>query len=164
MKMAPIKEWRCAQHGDFDGSHPICPSMGCASEHVERVFRTPVGISKGNYKRFDAGLRRTADVMGIRNFRTAHEGEAGYAGRAAEADAPIGQKLLWGPQEVQKVMGVSLANQLQAAQQPLSVPNRDPGTDPYLTVNNGMRASATTLGITRQVLPPAEIIREKAAP
>lgn len=152
--MAVLKEWKCAAHGVFEGTHPICPHLGCASERVERVFLTPVSVSQGRYARFDRGLRATADRMGISNFRTAHEGETAFAGRAQ--DTPIGSKVLWG-NEVQKVMGRSFAEQMGAAQAPLSVPGRDASKDPYLTVNNGMRATATELGITQSRLPKAEV-------
>ena len=69
--MAVIKEFKCAKHGDFEGTHPICPHLGCASENVVRDFRTPVGVSQGRYARFDRGLRNTSERMGIGDFRTA---------------------------------------------------------------------------------------------
>jgi hypothetical protein len=148
--MAIIREWKCARHGDFEGSHPLCPEMGCDSARVERAFRTPVAIGQGKYARFDAGLRKSADMMGIDNWKTARPGETGFAGRA-----PIGARVLWGD-EVAKEMGAPLAEQMAVAARPLSVAGKDPATDPYLTVNNGMRATANELGITKAVRPPAE--------
>lgn len=155
--MAVLKEFKCAQHGDFEGTHPICPALGCISENVERVFRTPVGISQGKYKRFDAGLRRTAEGMGISDFRTGKEGDTAFAGRA-----PIGQEVLWGG-DVQKVMGRSFADQMQAAQAPLHVPAIEAAkpNDPHLTVNNGMRTTATELGLTQSRLPRAEVTLDR---
>lgn len=152
--MAVLREFKCAQHGDFEGTHPICPAMGCISEHVERVFRTPVSISKGRYKRFDAGLRRTSERMDISNFHTAREGETAFSGRA-----PIGQELLWGS-DVQRVMGRSFPEQMAAAAAPLTVPTAKPD-DPYLTVNNGMRATATEMGITQGRIPKAEVTLDR---
>ena len=148
-----MKEWKCALHGSFDGTHPICPTLGCMSENVEREFRTPPGVSKGLYQRFDAGLRRSAERMKIDNWRTARAGETAFAGRGT--DAPIGTEVLWGAEAVQKTMGVSFAAQMQAAAQPLNLPAK--GDDPYVRVNNGMRAAANTIGITKSVLPKAEI-------
>lgn len=153
--MSVIKEWKCAAHGGFEGTHPICPEMGCESADVQRDFRTPVGISKGQYSRFDRGLRKTADMMQISDWKTARPGESSFAGRGAEA--PLGTEVLWGAKAVEQKMGVPFANQMTAAAQPLTVPGRDPASDPYVRVNSGMRAAANTLGLTRQVLPPAEV-------
>ena len=155
--MSVIKEWKCGRHGGFEGTHAICPVMGCESENVEREFRTPVSVSQGKYKRFDAGLRKTADRMGIPDWKTAREGEAGFAGRAN----PLGTQVLWG-NDVQKEMGVPFAQQMQAAAKPLTVEGKDPKKDPYLTMNNGMRATANELGITRAVRPMAEVTTHKA--
>ena len=44
---------------------------------------------------------------------------------------------------------------MQGAQQPLQVEGKDPAKDPYLTINNGMRATATELGITQSRIPKA---------
>lgn len=159
--MPVLKEWRCAAHGDFEGTHPICPSMGCMSDHVERAFRTPVGISQGKYRRFENGLRTTAERMGISDWRTAREGEAGFAGRA-----PLGSEILWGD-EVKKhpeMGGRSFSQLTAAAQQPLAVDR--PANDPYVTINSGMRTAATELGITQSRIPRAEItgdLRDKRA-
>ena len=151
--MAVIKEWKCAAHGDFEGSHPICPELGCDSASVERAFRTPVSVSQGKYKRFDGGLRQTADRMNIANWKTAREGESSFAGRA-----PIGQELLWG-KDIEKTMGRPMAQQIAAAQAPLKLPGKDVAKDPYLTMNNGMRAVANEVGLTQGRLPKAEITR-----
>lgn len=155
--MAVLKEWKCAEHGSFDGTHPICPSPGCFSENVEREFRTPPSIGTGKLKAFDAGIRRTAEGLGIRNFRTAYrEGDVSFAGRSVDNTTPIGKELLWG-RDVERVMGAPMAQQIAAAQAPLTVPNKDPAKDPYLRVNSGMRSAATTIGLTQRALPPAEI-------
>lgn len=151
--MAVNKEWRCGQHGDFEGTHPICPHYGCFSENVERVFITPVSVSRGQYGRFDKGLRRTSEMMNIPNWKTAREGEVAFAGRA-----PLGSEVLWGD-EVKKhpdFGGRGFSQLMQTAAQPLTVAGKD-STDPYLTHNNGMRSTATELGITASTLPKAEI-------
>ena len=162
-----MKDWKCAAHGSFEGTHPICPEMGCLSEKVEREFRTPVSVSQGKYNRFDRGLRKTADMMHIPNWKTARAGETGFAGRGQ--DAPLGTQVLWG-NEVGKAPGFegkSFASLSAQAAQPLTeVAQRMApdvaAKDPYIVKNNGMRAAATTLGVTRQVLPPAELTRSLA--
>lgn len=150
--MAIMKEWKCEKHGHFEGTHPICPQMGCDSENVERAYLTPVSISAGQYKRFDAGLRKTSEMMNIPNWKTARQGEVGFEGRA-----PLGQEVLWGD-EVKTVMGKPFGEMVQQAQAPLSVPGKE-ANDPYLTHNNGLRAVANTTPIFNAPLPKAEITR-----
>lgn len=155
--MSVLKEWKCAVHGSFEGSHPICPAYGCVSEKVEREFLTPINIRSAGTRNTDRGLRRTVDSMRLRDLRSSrHEGDVSYAGRAQENKTPIGSELLWG-RDVERVMGKPFAAQVQAAQAPLVVPGKNAKVDPYLTHNSGMRSAATTLGITQRTLPPAEI-------
>ena len=150
--MAVMKEFKCKKHGSFEGTHPICPQMGCDSEHVEREFRTPVSVSQGKYQRFDAGLRKTSEMMDIPNWKTARAGEVGFHGRA-----PIGQEVLWGD-DVKNVMGKPFAQMTQEAGASLNVPGKD-ANDPYVTHNNGLRAVANTTPIFNAPLPKAEITR-----
>ena len=160
--MSIMKEWKCALHGAFDGTHPICPEMGCMSEHVEREFRTAPAYHNGLTARTDRGLRKSADMMGISNWKSARMGESSFAGRGV--DAPLGTEVLWG-NEVAKhpaMAGRSFAQLATAAAQPLDarqlgITPEKAAVDPYLTKNNGMRAAATTLGVTKRALPPAEI-------
>ena len=165
--MSVMKEWKCAAHGSFEGTHPICPTLGCLSDAVEREFRTAPSIRSGMTDRTDRGLRKTADMMRINNWRSARAGESSFAGRGV--DAPLGTEVLWG-NEVAKHPGMggrSFAALTQAAATPLdpaslNMPPERAAVDPYLTKNNGMRAAATTLGVTRNVLPPAEVTRPLA--
>ena len=110
--MSVMKEWECAEHGVFDGTHPICPEVCCASDKVTRVFLTPPTISDGMLKRFNKGLQKSADMMGIGNFRTAREGESAYGN--------AGKGMLWG-NDVQKVLGVDMATLQAQAAVPLNV-------------------------------------------
>jgi hypothetical protein len=165
-----IKEWQCATHGFFEATHPICPGNNCDSDHVERAFITPVGISKGKYAAFDRGLRESAERMGIRNFKTVRGEEVSFGGRAAQENATLGTEVLWGDQ-VGKKMGRPMEQQIAQAATPLHLP---PDTkvnprDPHLTHNSGMRNLAndpSAPGILRspQVLPPAEIKGAKGDP
>ena len=140
--------------------------MGCLSENVTREFRTPVSLSKGQYNRFDRGLRKTADMMGVSNWKTARPGESSFAGRGV--DAPLGTEVLWG-NEVAKhpaMGGRSFAALTAEAARPLdtsqlSLSPEKAAVDPFVRVNSGMRAAATTLGVTRKSLPPAEITAVK---
>lgn len=153
--MAVMKEWRCKAHGDFPGTHPICPSMGCQSKNVERVFLTPPRIGNAQHKRFDAGMRNTADRMGITNWNDAREGETSFSGRGAP-----GTEVLWGS-DIQKVTGKPMQEMVNQAQAPLSVQRSD-GTVDTLTDNNALRQVARESGITMNRIPTAERTVHKA--
>jgi len=146
--VAIIKEFVCISHGPFEGSHPICPAMGCDSGEVTREIRSAPAISKGKFKRFDASTRRSADLMGINDFRTGREGDVSFKGRGTEA--PLGMDLLWG-NEVEKKMGKSFSHLTGMAQQPLHVPMKD-GVK-TITRNNAIADMAESAGITRRALP-----------
>lgn len=153
--MAVLREWKCAHHGSFESSHPICPNFGCESEAVEREFRTAVSIVSSGRRRFDNGIKQTVDGMRLGNLRTAHrDGDSSYGGDKARE---LGTEILWGD-EVKKrpeFRGMGFDALTQQAQQPFSVQRRD-GSVETLTDNNGMRQAANEVGITKRVLPKAE--------
>lgn len=142
--MSVIKEWKCAKHGTFDSSHPICPALGCRSDKVERVFLTPVGVKSEFVTRHEKGMRRLAEAYGQSDWKTARAGETSIK-------APVGQKLLWG-NEVQKELGMGITELTARTAQPFTVQRNDGKTE---TVPHGMRLAATELGLTQRVLPPA---------
>lgn len=156
--MAVLKEWRCAIHGDFDSTHPLCPNFGCESEQVERIFKTPVGTRSDATRRFDAGIRKSADMMGISNFKSAKGGDTSFAGRAAEENETIGSRVLWGDEIAKPVnqggLGVPFNQLTMQAQQPLVV-NRADGSQVSLTSNNAMAEAATEMGVTARRIPKA---------
>lgn len=153
--MAVMKEWRCAQHGDFPGTHPICPTLGCRSQKVERVFLTPPRIGNANHRRFDQGMRDSADRMGIGNFKDARPGESSFAGRGAE----LGTEVLWG-NDVKKHMGMSFDQLSNQAAAPFTV-NRADGSTATLTENNALKQVAVESGITMNRIPKAEVTVHK---
>jgi hypothetical protein len=146
-----IKEWACLEHGAFEASHAICPAFGCDSAHVTQEFRTPVGIKSAWTKRSDAGLRKSSDMYGISNFRSARPGEAAYGGDKARE---LGQEVLWG-NDIQRKMGHSFSELTSLAAKPLVVNKRDGSGQVRLERNNAMREAATELGITRRRVPHA---------
>ena len=145
------QEWNCLEHGIFDSSHPICPNFGCESKFVTQEFRTAPTIGTSFRKRFDAGIRRSSDLMGGANFRTAKAGEQAFGGQAAK-DA--GTEVLWGDQS-RKVLGRSFRELQAMAAQPLVVPKRDGSGVLRMDRNNGMADAANEVGITRRRLPKA---------
>ena len=153
--MGVIKEWNCIEHGDFVASHPICPENGCTSRHVTRVFLTAPMIGKDSTRRFDAGIRKSSEMMRISNFRSARGGEAAYGG---DVGKDKGLQVLWGDQ-CRKVMGRSFSELTQIAHNPLVVQKRDGSGELRLERNNAMREAATEMGITKRNLPPAGEVR-----
>jgi len=159
--MAIVKEWLCLAHGPFDGSHAICPSYGCDSRAVHQEFRTPVAIRSNTMKKFDAGIKQSAQMYNISDFRTAKAGEAAYGG---DKGKELGMEVLWGD-NVQKKMGRSFAELTGIAQKPLVVPKRDGSGTLRLDRNNAMREAATEMGITRRVVPRAgEVAGDASTP
>lgn len=148
--MAVMREWSCLEHGPFEGTHPICPGYGCDSRAVVQEFRTPVTIGSQFRKRHEAGMRKSAEMYQIDNFKSAKPGESSFAGRA---DPSLGQKLLWGD-ECKRVMGHSFSELAQVAQKPLL----GRGGEVIMKRNNGMVEAATAAGITKRVLPLAQDI------
>lgn len=142
--MAIVKEWKCAKHGTFEGSHPICPALGCRSQKVERVFLTAPGIKSEFHSRHEQGIKKLAAAYGQSDFRSAKAGET-------SVKSAVGQKLLWGS-DVKKELGMDMGQLTAQASQPFVVQRKDGSSE---TVPHGMRLAATELGITQRVLPPA---------
>jgi len=144
-----LHDWRCGKHGIFEGSHPICPAMGCDSSDVVKVFLKPPGSRSDATRRFDAGLRENARRYGLPDIRSARAGEAAYGGKT-------GDGLLWGDAVNQVVKpGTNFASLAAAAQ----ASNRYRMPDGSITsVPNGMRLAATEVGVTKRALPRAERI------
>ncbi len=139
-----IKEWACKKHGNFEGSHPICPALGCRSQEVERVFLTAPGVKSEFTTRHEQGVKKLAAAYGQSDFRTARAGES-------SKKHDLGQRLLWG-NDVQKSLGMDMNALTARTAQPFTVERKDGKTE---TVPHGMRLAATELGITQRVLPPA---------
>jgi len=148
--MSVMKEWECAEHGCFEGTHPICPEIGCESNSVKRVFLTAPMVSDGMLKRFDASTKKSVDMMKLGNLRTARAGEAAYGNS--------GNGMLWGD-DVKKVMGVDMAALTAAAAMPLKVTHKDGRQE---SISKSVMRELGSEGITKRVLPrPAETTGSK---
>lgn len=84
-----LNDYSCPRHGVFEGSHPICPAMGCNSEGVSKVFLKAPGIRSDYTRRFDEGMKRNAEVYKQTDWKSAEEGENAKANNRAD-------ELLWG--------------------------------------------------------------------
>lgn len=82
-----LKEWKCRKHGEFEASHPICPALGCESEHVERVFLTAPKIKSDRTRVTDQTLQATANQTGF-DFKKPGDGSQVLWGE--EAAKPYG--------------------------------------------------------------------------
>jgi hypothetical protein len=138
-----IKEWFCGEHGAFEGSHAICPVIGCESAEVVREIRTAPGFKSDITKRTDAGLRKTAEGLGLSNLRSAKVGESAKP-RAA------GTELLWGDAGA-KMLGKSLTE----AHQPAAFDIKTPEGQQAKWVDRGGMVELANAGITQRVLPVA---------
>jgi hypothetical protein len=147
--MSILKEWFCADHGEFECSHPICPTPGCESREVIREIRTAPGFKSDVTKRTDAGLRRTAQMYGQSNFRSAKEGESSKADNRAN-------EMIWGLEAGAKVIG----RPLTAAHVPTTYNFKDESGAPRQWTDRGALINlANEAGLTQRVLPiPAETI------
>ncbi len=85
--MAPIKEWRCLQHGPFEAEEGICPS-GC--DTVVREYRTAPGGRSPKTKHVDKTLQGLADRFGLSDMSN-RDGSVGGSRKDPNAMAP-----LWG--------------------------------------------------------------------
>jgi len=153
MSLGVIREWSCLEHGEFEGSHPICPEHGCRSRAVVQEFRTAPTIGSRMVRQHHAGLKRSSEMMKISNFRSARAGEAAHGGNVGQN----GQKVLWGD-DCRKVLGRSFAELTTIAHKPLVVQKRDGSGEMRLDRNNAMREVATESGLTqRRVAKPGEL-------
>ena len=137
----PLHDWFCADHGDFEGSHPICPAFGCESEDVIKVFRKAPGIISGNTRNTDRTFRSLSDSTGQTNFRTA------YPGESAHVDAkPEGIRSLWGADAARQYGGVDIPRLMT---QPIA-----PGSDAATAVlerTRGAKLRSSLQGLRKEL-------------
>jgi hypothetical protein len=138
-----LHDFKCAKHGVFEGSHPICPELGCQSIDVIKVFLKAPGMLSASTKRFDAGIRESARNMNLTNFRSAKAGEAAHGGT-------LGQAVLWG-NEAEKISGKPFAALTQQAAAGAKYTHAN-GTVEHIP--DGMRQAAPS--VQKNVLAPAQ--------
>lgn len=148
--MAVWHDWFCAEHGDFEGSHPICPNYGCESKEVIRVYKKAPGFKSDMTKRTDAGLRGIADSYHLSDLKSGKEGDV-------TKPRLQGEQVLWG-KEAQDFVRTPLTQ--AHVPQTFNVADPKTGAKKEWTDQGGMRNMAA-IGLTERVLPvPAETISE----
>lgn len=68
-----IKEWKCDEHGYFEGADGVCP-QGCV-EGINQVFLTPVAYKSERSKGIDKTSKQLAMDFGMSDIKTVKEGE-----------------------------------------------------------------------------------------
>lgn len=154
--MAVLHDFECAKHGVFEGTHAICPHLGCDSAKVKMVFLKAPGYLSAGTKHFDRGMKQTAQQMNLPNLRSAKEGDTAYGGHSQG-------KIMWGQEGMQHFGGaeaMATASQTSIAQTNAYVDARNKAdrSKQRPHVADGMRTTATDQGLTKRVLPPAETI------
>lgn len=102
-----LNDYKCAKHGVFEASHPICGAMGCDSSAVEKVFMKAPGFKSDLTKRTDDGFRKSAAAYGQSDWKTSRPGEVAKANNRAH-------ELKWGD-EAATFLGKSSDNIAQGA-------------------------------------------------
>jgi hypothetical protein len=132
-----LHDWECAKHGVFEGSHPICPALGCSSEKVSKIFLQAPGFKSEKTKFADASLKDIAQRYGMTNMSN-KDGKAVKEGNPGAA--------IWG-KEGYKGFDRMVAEGQQHKQE------------------SGMRTASKWTGMDKRPLPPAEVVvpRDDAA-
>ena len=71
--MAVLNDYKCAEHGFFEGFEPVCPD-GC-TENVHVVFLQPVGLKSDTTKHNDKTINQLALDFNMTNIKSAREGD-----------------------------------------------------------------------------------------
>jgi len=136
-----IKEWKCAEHGSFEGSFPICPAMGCESTEVAREFKTAPGLTSDTTKFTDKGFDSLASSYGLSDMSN-KDGKAVKGGQVNPSAA------IWGRESV----GSQFDSMLEQGSKPYVAKTKD-GRE--LSVDsNGLRLAAKATGFDKKPLPP----------
>jgi hypothetical protein len=77
-----LRDYKCQEHGFFEGFEPTCP-QGCTDELVLQVFLKSPGFVSDKSKAADSHLRNLANEFGMSDIKSTREGEnqAGYLKR-----------------------------------------------------------------------------------
>jgi len=83
-----IKEWRCATHGFFEGTLPLCPKMGCDSGQIERAFLTAPKTKSARTRVADHLINQLALDYGLSDISN--------RGGSPAREPRAGDNMLWG--------------------------------------------------------------------
>jgi len=101
-----LHDYKCSEHGYFEGYKPTCPMKQCSGE-VMMVFLQPPGLVGEKTKKNDKTLKQLAIDFKMSDIKSTREGEhqSGYlkkygAKEAQPADVPrearAGDAAVWG--------------------------------------------------------------------
>lgn len=127
----PLHDFRCAAHGNFESTEPICPH-GCDGSFVQKVFLKAPGLTSDRTKGIDKNLRDLAADYRMTNMtnRNGSVGrpDPGAQQRVQEAQerlAPMWGKMPTGDGAVQQALAEHHAapdNALAQVRESLSAP------------------------------------------
>ena len=77
-----LRDYKCQEHGFFEGFEPICPE-GCKDEFILQVFLKSPGFVSDKTKAGDKHLQGLAKEFGMSDIKSTREGEhqSGYLTR-----------------------------------------------------------------------------------
>lgn len=95
-----LRDYKCEQHGFFEGYYPVCPAGQCV-DGVSKVYLKPVGIKSDRTKGTDSTLSKLASDFKMTDIKSTREGEnqAGYHTRnnaPVPKEARAGDGAIWG--------------------------------------------------------------------
>jgi hypothetical protein len=95
-----LKDFKCAEHGFFEGFYPVCPVGQCV-DNIWRVYLKPPAIKSDRTKRADQALNNLASDFKMTDIKSTREGDsqAGYYTRDNEPvpkEARPGDNAIWG--------------------------------------------------------------------
>lgn len=124
----PIFDWKCPKHGVFESSHPICPSMGCSHEGVEKIFLKAPSFKSDVTKNTDSGIRSLADSYGLSDMN--NRGGKAVKGGTNNSGTQWGADNFGGIDNIRSMAGSSGGN-------------------------SGFASAARSLGLDKNKIPPA---------
>ena len=95
-----LRDYRCEEHGYFEGYYPVCPKGQCVSG-ISKVYLKPVGIKSDRTKGADKTLNTLAQDFKMTDIKSTREGESqnGYLTRNNEnvpRETRAGDAAIWG--------------------------------------------------------------------
>jgi hypothetical protein len=138
-----LNDYKCPRHGQFEGSHPICPHFGCDSSDVQKIFVKAPGTKSDYTKRFDEGMKKSAEMYRQSDWKTAsREGDSSKANNRAT-------ELLWG-NDAARMLGAA-PGALVGGQEGAATPGvKDAGFAPSLVSGGNPITRAERTGVKRQ--------------
>lgn len=94
-----LRDYKCEEHGFFEGFYPVCPHGQCV-DGISKVYLKPVGLKSDRTKSTDRTVKQLAQDFKMTDIKSTREGESqtGYHTRnnAKPAEPRPGDSAMWG--------------------------------------------------------------------